>query len=264
MMCVTQSSTKHCLPIRTHLTTQPLLGFRCVLHDPSSQTIFVNTARPQCVWKCLSTDDCVAVSYNHRLNSCGLIQQRCDSVESNTDFSINVYGMDRMLCFHWVPKSKYDELNAVTSIRSPDGEKKIVVARKRDSTGLYPGLYKRFGGYSIQIALADNMFVSDDHGEVLLVDPACLWAWIPYSSPAKLPVGALAAGYDVGGETLYTSRAMFDGLYSIGYYKPSKSLGYFVHKVRVNTATVMDILVIMWCLDFEVHVSFQVYTKYEW
>ena len=92
----------------------------------------------------------------------------------------------------------------------------------------------------------ENTFVSDDGGEMLLMDSACLWMWIPYISQDKLPIGTVAAGHDVNKEPLYIARAMFLGKYSIGFYRFRKLLGYFVVHIAVSTNTEIDILVVLW------------------
>ena len=124
---------------RANFTRQPLHGYRCELNDSSSQTTLLNTSRAQCVWRCLSTDSCIVVSYNHRLNLCELSVQLCDSVAPNTDFSVNVYGMDRKLCSQWVSGSGYDTQSAVMFTYRAGSIYKIAVARKRVNSGLYPG-----------------------------------------------------------------------------------------------------------------------------
>ena len=91
----------------------------------------------------------------------------------------------------------------------------------------------------------DDTVVSDDRGEILQVDSACLWTWVAYTSSNVLPVGAVAGGHDVSQEPLYVARAIFEDIYSIGYYKSSKLIGYFVFRSAVNKATTMEILVIL-------------------
>ena len=171
--------------------------------------------------------------------------QLCDRVAAHRDFSINMYGMDRPLCSHWVFISGFDAQKAVAFYQRFIGTQTIAVARKRTNSALYPGKYMHFNKFRIIIALDENIIVSDKQGEVLHVDPACIWRWIPYTSPNSLPVGALVAGYNIEGEHLYVARAIFDDVYSIGYYKSSTSLGYFMIFGEVRTATVMDILIIL-------------------
>ena len=163
---------------------------------------------------------------------------------SDEDFSVNVYGIDRDLCLQWVPESKFDGQKAVMMEKNPPLEKKIAVARMNQNSGLYPGRQNRFNLMKIKIAVDENTFVLGSRGEVLLVDESCVWAWIPYASSDNLPVGAVVGGYDVEG-LLYIARVFVDGSYSIGYYKPSKSLGYFVFGKEVRTYGVVEIFVIL-------------------
>ena len=231
---------------RTNFTRQPLLGYQCVPGDPASQITWLDTSRTQCVWRCLSNDDCVVVSHNHRLKRCVLSTQICASVVSHTEFSVNLYGMDRKFCSSWVSKSGYIKEKAVEFAKKLDGTSSpIAVARKEVSSGLFPGKCKLSTLFTIIIAVDENTYVSDDRGEILLVDSACFWTWIPYTSPDVLPIGAVAGGQGVSKEPLYVARALFGNTYSIGYYKSSKLHGCFMIRNNVTTTTAMEILVIL-------------------
>ena len=237
--------TSRSVTLITTFTTQPLFGYQCVLNNPASQTTLLNTARAQCVWRCLSSDDCVVMSHNHRLNSCDLSTRICDTVTADTESSLNVYGMDRTRCFSWVPKSEYDTEKAVAFAQRPGGIQ-IAVARKELNAVFYPGKLQLSNSFLIKIAMDENTLVSYDRGEILLMDSDCLWMWIPYVSPDILPIGTVAAGHDVNKEPLCVARVKFQGLYSIGYYKSSKLLGYFVARNAVDTTRKMELLVVLW------------------
>ena len=241
--------TWHCtipsVTLKTTFTQQPLLGYRCVLGNPGNQTTWLNTARAQCVWRCLSSDECVVVNHNHRFNRCELSTQLCDSVVSNPEFSVNLYGTNRKFCSNWVSNSGYNASKAVAFASKLRGRSQIAVARKEVNADLYPGKCKFSKLFTIIIAMDDDTVVSDDRGEILQVDSACLWTWVAYTSSNVLPVGAVAGGHDVSQEPLYVARAIFEDIYSIGYYKFSKLLGYFVFRSAVNKATTMEILVIL-------------------
>ena len=233
----------HSAACRIRFARQPLLGYRCVRDDTSNQTTLFNTARAQCVWRCLS-GNCVVISYYRRLNNCELSMQLCDTVVPAADMSINIYSLHRKLCSKWVPKSKFDGQKAIIFPQNPEIPwQKIAVARKEVDSAMFPGKHQLFSGFDIIIAVDDNRIVKDDIGEVLLVNSGCLFAWIPYSSLDKLPVGALVGGYDASKEPLHIARAVFEGFYSIGYYKSSKSLAYFMIYGEARTSNIMDILV---------------------
>ena len=256
MMCVAYAlfvttialyCTKPSATSRTSFTREPLFGYRCVRNNPSNQTTISNTARAQCVWRCLYNDDCVVVSHNHHINSCELSMHLCDTVESHENVSINVYGIHRKLCSDWVPKSEFDGQKAIMfpqKLGTSGG--KIAVARKGLESAMFPGKHQRFSGYHIIIAVDENRIVSNNLGEVLQANSACLFTWIPYSSPKILPVGAFVGGYGANKEPLYVARAVFEGVYSIGYYKSSKSLAYFMIYGQARTSITMDILVNLW------------------
>ena len=250
---------------RTSFTTRPMLGHRCVINDPSNQSILLNTARTQCLWKCLSSDDCVVVSYNHLLNICELSRQLCDTIASAADFSMNVYGMRRQFCSQWVPASEFDEQGAIVFPQRLEDSDDIAVARKKVESALFPGKYQLFGDFKINVAVDENTVVKGQDGEVLLVDPACLFAWVPYQSPNVLPLGAFVGGYDSSKEDLYVARSFTKDTYSIGYYKPSTSFAYFVKGGQARTSETMDILVIVWALHNMVyHIINIIWKKGSW
>ena len=246
LMAIVWHSAGTSVAFRNNYTRQPLLGYRCVLELPSNQTALSNTARAQCVWRCLSMDDCLVVSHDHRLNRCELSMQLCDRVARNVNFSTNFYGIERKLCPQWVPTFEYDTQTAAAFSQTPGGNAIIVVARTRSNNGLYPGKHQRFGTFRIIFPVDERSAVWGEQGEILLMNSACLWAWIPFTSKYAPPVGAFLAGHDVNKERLYVARAIFEGVYSIGYYKSSTSLGYFGIFGGVRTTGVMDILVILW------------------
>ena len=245
VMAVTWYCTSPITTLRTSFTRPPLLGYRCILDDRSTQTTLMNITRAKCVWKCLSRDLCKVISYNHRLNSCELSRQLCDKVDSHADFSVNVYGIHRPLCSHWVPRSQFDQQRAVVFPQTPGRKYNIAVARKREKAGLYPGKHQRAGKLSIIVAVNESTFVKDIRGEIVLMDPTCLWTWVPFSPPSAIMPGAFAAGYDMNKDTLYVARAMFRGTYSIGYYQGNAMLGYFMIYGKVRTSQTMEILVVL-------------------
>ena len=195
-MLMVRYCTSRSVTMRTSFTTLPFFGNRCVLNNPASQTTLLNTALAQCVWICLSSDERVVVSHNHRLNSCDLSTRICESVTSDSELSINVYGMGRTCGFSWVPKSEYDTWKAVVFAQRP-GSVQVAVAWTEVNAVFYPGKLQLSSLFPIKIAMDENTFVSDDGGEMLLMDSACLWMWIPYISQDKLPIGTVAAGHDV-------------------------------------------------------------------
>ena len=143
VMAITWYCVNPIVTSRTNFTRQPLFGYRCKLDDISNQTTVLSTAREQCVWRCLSSEDCKVVSYNHHLNSCELSIQFCDTIDSHADFSINVYGTYRPFCSRWVRKSEFDEQAAIVFLQKRRSGN-IAVARKKEGSGLYPGKHQRF------------------------------------------------------------------------------------------------------------------------
>ena len=244
--CFTQTET-----LRTTYTKQPMLGQRCHLYEPKYLTTLLNTGRAQCVWRCLSSDNCLVVSHNHHNNYCELSPMTCDKVLPNANFTINVYGIERSQCLRWVPSYQYDSKTAVEFLRQRNNIIVLSVGRVKDSTGLYPGKYQKTRWTVDYITKASTFVTTYSNCEVLLVDPGCMWAWIKYTGGNELPVGAFSAGY-YGKDTLYVARSMFGIKWAIGYYKPSSQQGYFAHYGRLKIRRLrLQILVIMWHCNSE-------------
>ena len=230
---------------KTTYTRPPMQGQRCHVDNPENLTTLWDINRLECVASCQSTESCVVLSHNYRLNYCELSPQYCDKVEPNPDFTLNVYGIERSRCVNWAPPAQYDSQTAVEFLRTPGHWVYLTVGRAKDSTGLFPGKYQN-NTWKVVYAANASAFVKGSNCEVLLVDPDCMWAWIAYTPGTVLPVGAIEAGY-YGNDLLYVARSMFfDGSqYGIGYYWPSLQVGYFAHYADVFNKTDLEILVIM-------------------
>ena len=235
--------------LRTTYTRQPMLGQRCHLDSPENLTTLLNIARAQCVWNCLSRDNCHVVSHEHHLNLCELSPQFCDKVLPHENFTINAYGIERSQCLKWVAPAQYDSQTAVEFLRQIGSTKVLAVGRIQDNTGLYPGKYLNTSLTVAYAANASTFVISGNGCEALLVDPGCMWTWIMYTAGNELPVGAVAGGH-YRNDVLYVARCTFGIKYAIGYYRPSSQIGYFAHYAAVRNNSDFEILVIMWhCND---------------
>ena len=252
-MCVRESSfvlllilffgTRSGVTFRTSYTKSPLLGYRCVMDDPSNLMTFTNTARPQCVWRCLSLRDCMVVSHNGVDDTCELAMQRCDRLQTHLDFSVNVYGIDRKKCTNWVSAAFPDERKAVVFPQGTNGASKIAVSRIVLDTGVYPGklmpktpFHNKF--LSV-VAVSATEMTSSRNGQVFLLSPSCQPAWIPYSlaNSSEISGPELVVGGRIGNkEDVYVARARFGYISSIGYYRPRTGLGYFVVGGKANAS----------------------------
>ena len=117
----------------------------------------------------------------------------------------------------------------------------IAVGRVLHDAGIYPAKHRRFPPFDFRAAINNRRFKSAD-GEVLMLGSGCLTAWVTYSVPNALPVGAVAGGY-VGEGVLYVARAVILDKYSIGYFTKETKLGYFTGRRVVVTTDTMEILV---------------------
>ena len=234
---------------KTAHTKSPLLGYRCVMDDPSNLMTFTDTARPQCVWRCLSLRDCLVVSHNGVDDTCELAMQRCDRLAAHPDFSVNVYGIERGKCAHWISTNLFDEQKAVVFPQGANAANKIAVARLVMNNMVYPGKFTRFGGYRIYVALSATNFEISQSGQVLHLSSTCQPAWISYSPTNNSPVSM--AGVVVGGridqEPVYVARARFSGIYAIGYYRHTTKQGYFLvqGEAMATSANNMELLVLV-------------------
>ena len=263
IMCVRESSfvlllilffgTRSGVTLRTAYTKSPLLGYRCVMDDPSNLMTFTNTARPQCVWRCLSLRDCMVVSHNCVDDTCELAMQRCDRLETHPDFSVNVYGIDRKKCTNWVSAAFPDEQKAVVFPQGTNGASEIAVSRLVLNNGMYPGKLIPTTPFRNKfltvVAVSATEMTSSRNGQVLLLSPTCQPAWIPYSlaNSGEISGPELVVGGRIGNnEDVYVARSRFDYIYSIGYYRPTTGLGYFVVAGKANaTANYLEILVLV-------------------
>ena len=233
--------------LRTAYTKKPLLGYRCVMDDPYNLMTFTHTARPQCVWRCLSLCACMVVSHNGLDDTCELAMQRCDRLQGYRNFSVNIYGIDRSKCTHWVSKTLYDAQKAISFQQKASAAYKIAVARLVLNTGVYPGKNIRFLNHGIYVAVsATEIRASLSSGQVLHLSPTCQPAWIPYPSSYSNPLSRIGAvvGGRIGNEDVYVARAHFGPIYNIGYYRLTSQLGYFFMNGKAN-ATADDLEILM-------------------
>ena len=239
--------------LRTVYTKLPLMGYRCVMDDPSELLTFANTARPQCVWRCLSLRNCMVVSHNGADDTCELAIQRCDRIEAHPDFSINVYGKARSNCVHWISVTSYDQQKAVIFPQGGNDTSKIAVSRIVQNTGVYPGKVidiepPRIRFLSV-VAVSANEYALSRTGQVLHLSPTCQPAWMPFSTTNNHEIseaGSVVGGRIANNEDVYVARARFGYIYSIGYYRPTTGLGYFVIGGKVNaTSDYLEILALV-------------------
>ena len=229
-----------------------LMGYRCVMDNLSDLLTFANTARPQCVWRCLSLKTCMVVSHKGVDDICELAMQRCDRLEAHADFSINVYGIHRGECVYWISVTSYDQQKAVIFPQGGNGTSKIAVSRIVRNTRVYPGKVidiepPRIRFLSV-VAVSANEYALSRTGQVLHLSPTCQPAWMPYSTTNNLEIneaGSVVGGHIANNGDVYVARARFGYIYRIGYYRPT-GLGYFVIRGKVNaTAHYLEMLVLV-------------------
>ena len=244
--CILSSRHGTC---RKTITQPPLLGYRCAFNNTSTLTNLTDTAYAQCVWRCLSTKDCVAISHNNIYNYCELNTLLCEFLEPNEEFVVNFYGVhfygkDHRYCLQWVSLDYYDPQKAVAFPIPPDSPENIItVARLSHDAGVYPGKYRLYPKIDIRALLETDQHVVMHVGEVLQLGSGCQFAWVAYEPPNAIPLGAIIGGH-IGGEILYVARTVRRGSYGIGYFRQSTQFGHFRMKTSVKTKT-MELLVLL-------------------
>ena len=241
--------TSPCATLRMVYTKLPLMGYRCVMDNPSDLLTFANTDTPQCVWRCLSLKTCVVVNHNGLVDTCELAMQRCDRLEAHPDFSVSVCGVDRSNCVHWISVTFFDQQKAVIFPQGGNGTSKIAVSRIVRNTGVYPGEVIDIEPPRIRflstVAVSATEYALSRTGQVLHLSPSCQPAWMPYSTINNHEAESVVGGRIANNEDVYAARAHFGYIYTIGY-RPTIGLGYFVVGGKVNaTADDLEMLVLV-------------------
>ena len=234
-----------CETCRTAYTQRPLLGYRCVLNNASIITNLTSIEHAQCRWTCLSRSNCKVISYNKVCNYCELGTELCHYLEPNEEFIVNLYGKERRHCLEWVSLAEYDPQRAVAFPNGLLSEDIVAVARVSHTTVIYRGRYQRYQRYKIHVVYEDDYMDVKYDGEVLLLRPGCLTAWVPHSVANTIPAGAVSGGY-IGEETLYVGRVMMhDGKYTIGYFRKDAGLAYYKKRTTMVQDNTTEILVLL-------------------
>ena len=216
--------------------------YRCVPGSNNDADIW-KLHLPQCVWKCLSMSTCRYVNHNQTAVQCVLGLGVCHNLEPAPGILIKGFGPARGICLSW---GSPDEPGRVP-IQENDGILIIYVSRLRTSNALIPGKY----------VLRDNDFWCNNEGdrtgpiygleeiEILTTDPACNLPWMPYTSGAQLPSGAVIGGHHADGTNLYVAW-VDDGTRqsAFGYYNPSSETAYYEIGGAWTTRT-MQLLILL-------------------
>ena len=223
-------------------TTSPLLHHRCISNG--SEVIFINAKQPQCEWKCLSIESCRYVNINPSNVSCELGVGRCANVVPSPGHMVKVFTLANRMCHLWSSDEQVGREPVVVSY----GTVRLHVSRiHRDGAAIVGKLAVNSGQFWANIKGQGIDVPSGSEVEVLTVDDACTWIWLPYTSGEALPVGAVIGGHLGSGSPIYVAK-MVDHQYgklAIGYYSTEIDLGnYELHGAK--TTTTMDILVMLW------------------
>ena len=215
-------------------TIRPLHGLRCLT---TVSTAVWQTARPQCVWLCLHMKTCHYINYNAHAGQCELGLGQCKSLQPDIGIMVNAFGPLRLGCLHWGSKQKPGWEPVQEQNRG------LYVARSASGDAVLIGKLNTKQN-KLRANSEGAVIVTDQDIEILLLDTACPFPWMPYMAGEPLPSGAVVGGHLADGTTTYVVKVTHNGKANFGYYEPKSALAYYVyHGARM--ATSMDILVLL-------------------
>ena len=218
-------------------TNRTLHGLRCVT---SATTDVRQTARPQCVWRCLRKKICHYINYNSETGQCELGLGDCESLQPAVGVMVHAYGPPRLGCIYWLPSQNVEG-------EPSQGQGGVRYA------GCLEGQYGSIGTFNMDgRSFWANMegehigpiFEADQTIEILTKHPACPVPWMPYTAGEPLPVGAVTGGHLADGSTTYVARLIHNGEMVFGYYNSRSAVAYYQF-YGPQTTTSMDILVFL-------------------
>ena len=225
---------------RTTYINNEIADYRCQSQNIYERAIS-NMNLLRCVGKCLSMSGCRYINHNQTADQCILGWGTCKVLEPAPGFLMMAFGPVGDACLSW---GSSDE-PARVPIQMRDGHEMIYVSRMLNSNALIPGKY----------AVNGKSFWCSNEGEAigpifetvnfLTTDAACTVSWMPYTSGAPFPTGAVIGGYLPNATDLYVARVDYGiGRPSFGYYNPSSGIAHY-ESSGSQAATSMYLLILI-------------------
>ena len=219
-------------------TTRPIHGLRC---QATARIDVWETARPQCVWRCLRMKTCRYINHKSDIGRCELGLGQCESLQQAAGYVVNAFGPPRHGCILWGSRQN----SGWVPIQEKNGE--IYVARIVYGDAVVIGKWNT--GSELFRANMEGIKVGPINGiesdiEFLFKDADCPLAWMPYTAGEPLPFGSVTGGHLADGSVTYVVKITIPDDVAFGYYDSNSALAYYKsHGLYV--ATSMDILVLI-------------------
>ena len=217
---------------------QSIYGYRCISSDNSVVRLW-QTARPQCLWKCLRLETCHYINHNYDTGMCDLGFAKCESLTSMTDSTIHVFGPPRETCAHW--GSSHGPGHVL--VEGQDWTVLYLARMIKDGTlvvGKYDNPQRRFFANNEGVLVIET----NEGIELLTMDLTCTLLWMPYIAGDLLPVGAISGGRLLDGSITYVCKIIQGDHLVFGYYNIESELAYY-ELGGVHTTTSMEILLLL-------------------
>ena len=194
------------------------------------------TAKPQCIWRCLQMERCRYINYNSVTVQCELGLSQCGSLQPAIGVMVQAFGTSRHGCLHWGSR----EEPGWVPIVAENG--RVYAARTRRGEVLLIGTFANGKLW----ANDDGVEVETDHNiEFLAKNASCPLPWMSYTAGEPLPFGAVTGGRFADGSDTYVARVHHKNkIFRFGYFHPKSAAVYYQY-YGVQARTSMDILVLL-------------------
>ena len=231
--CVTSCGTFHTKP--------PMYDYRCEAY-PSTETTLLQTAYPQCLWRCLMKRTCQFINHNSATGVCQLGLGQCETLRADAGFMVVVFEPPRHDCLHW--GSKEEAGRRPVQGRGP---KVIYAARIANQNAWLIGKFTNNSQHfwANQEGARIGPIVATDQGiNILTIDDACIVPWVSLTAGQTLPVGVVGGGRLADGSVTYVAKVTHGDQEMFGYYNNYAELAYY-EQGGVQTTTSMELLVVI-------------------
>ena len=219
---------------------EPLCGYHCVSRPDSVVTV-QQTDRPQCVWKCLTSEACQYINHNHATRQCDLGLSKCESLIPAIGVLVNAFGPPRDTCVHWGSS----QIPGRVPVEIPGQDR---LARMKFWHSYVVGKFN-FNSESFWANNGGTVFTGpagDSQGiEFLTINPACTLPWMPYTAGGLLPAEVINGGHLLDGSTAFVVKVLHSGVQTFGYYSATTELAYYEYQHGAKTKTSMEMLVLL-------------------
>ena len=221
-------------------TSSHLHGFRCVT---IATTNVWQTAHPQCVWRCLWMKTCRYINHNSATGQCELGLGQCEYLQPAVGIMVNAFGPLQHDCIYWRSSKKPEGV----PFRDKNGFR--LLARLEGGhvpTGSFNEIKREFWT-NLEGEHIGPISEEDQDVEILIKEAACSVPWRPYTTGKPRPLRAVMGGRLPDGSTTYVAKVIHNDEVVFCYHNSRSALAYYEF-YGPQTATSMDILVLLWSL----------------